>query len=558
MSRYFTDLKSFDSLTDAVIESTTSITIKNEKTYPDVITIDLSPYVKLSVLNIQSNTRLVVAGLSKCLGLKSLTYKGVKFIDAASESLENLTVSILYDNFNPSAFPNLKSITFDCDVIGKLDISKLSTLVNCEICDITGNLCSISIKHLIYRGNRTDIIFDLPNLESYVGKFNASILTNANIKSIVFEDGPRTYNNLTIYLPKLNKLEIPANCTKLLDYQAIAVVSKLTLNNLDLGINIFSAHIDIYSNVTMLVLNYDFIYIGDFVNRFKCLNQLIITVCEFVVSSNISCPLKHLEINSDKPITINKLKHFNTSKMTKLKCCVNDNETERIDIPTVTELHCNKFILTSKNAPNIKIYDGPLPTDAVLTNVEEIGQTYAESYINVDFTTMPYLKLIGGKTVQQYIESHKNIAIIDPIDINIDAVLAGYNPSNNPEIMPRFNSSYFFMSSTKIKESCPDITFKTIISAIASKLVVMQDQIEITNIIDKMNNVFKHHEYDNIIAVVERLFTALDGKFGIVMDVERRELQYKVSELQKQLDELKQRKIDALQKQIDELKASRV
>lgn len=547
-----------DTIDKTTIESIGKLIIGIHQSGQSVKSIDISIFTNISVLDITSNTRLLITGLSKCVNIKSLIVNdAVKFIDYANESLESLSINNL-SNIDLINFPKLKYIRYQANISGKISLDKLSKLEYLETCiidecddsdnaldKVTRILQSSSITTLKYRGDNIDLTFNVPNLESYHGTFNKSILFNSNVKVVVFNtisNPGDLIDKLKCNLPKLEQLEMYATDFEFLDFAGSDNYTKLILLFTDSDITLTSK----YNNVKSLTLRYyhDCFDISPIVNQFPYLDELKTTGTYFKIKSDIICPLKRLTIDNGA-ILSKKLKYFNKSQLKMLKCDVCKSNVETFDIPTLTELYCNEYILTKENAANLVIYHGSIPSDIVFPNLEELESCS----FGIDFSTMPKLKIINGEKAQSHIKKHskktepvKNpiIESNDPITSNISRIMINvrYDGDLYSQICPRLNNSYHYIKSDVVNDFI-DINIDNIVNAVLSKVVKMDDETEKTNIITKMNDIFSLHEYDNANVIVEALFTALDGKFGIVMDTAKHELKCKIDKLQKQIDDLK-------------------
>lgn len=585
-----TDLTSIDSIDKATIESITKLSIRNYESYNDVKTFDISIFSNLTDLTlINHNGRLAIIGLDKCLQLKKLSYGGVKFDTFSSQLLEYLTVNDgIDDDFDPTAFPQLKSVIFGKECYGELDISKLSVLTHLETCDmlgkfnVTGTLTSESIKHLKYQtisDEKNEIVFDLPNLISYEGKLNRSILTKCrNIESINLTDEISIMKHLICSgpeYPKLTELKTFATCDVFSYFIGRSNITKLTLYLNAKKINIKNlvhcSNWPSFASIKSLTLHY---YepcneISKIVNIFKSLDELRIIGNNSDIKYDIVCPIKRIYIDTFRKVNITR---FNTSILSVLS--LKDRSWDgkswgKVNVPTLTELYCGEYILAKENEPNIKIYHGPFRSEMALINAEKID--YSCGRYDPDFSKMPKLKMINGRDAKEFFaknasalntnkrpadrsiqsnSKHRKLddevmidrSTVDPIESNIVNLLTGhiYHPGYNSYIKSKFNHSYHFVSSVSINSIAhPTSTIGTIVNAITQKLIETCNDIESVAIIAKMNAVFKNHELDEARVIMEQLLLALNGAFGITMDTKKYELIKKVDELQKQLDQMK-------------------
>lgn len=544
-------IKSFCHIDLSELRKMTSLNIRDYNQRSHIITLDISACVNLVELQINTNSRILTKGLNKCIKLKSLNIINTRFDSFTNNSLESLTINGWYDNeFDPTGCPNLKSIYIVAR--SRLDVSLLSQLKYLTECEIFENAYgTVTNNSIIELTDTSNVIYGLPNLISYSGNYNKSVFTNKNVKSISFED-EKFNSNAIINLPNLTKLSIESNHIEL--YNLVASTSKLT----DLILYICDVkHLEsirLNNNLRTLDINCDkSVEISQIINKFPYLHNLNLSFEEgtIKIKNPIVCPLKKLSIDSDNTITIGKLKRFNTSNLLSLKCNVDEDVTEQCDIPTLTELYCNKFILINENAANLKIYHGPVPCNTNFTNIEEICDLH--NY-DIDITSMPKLKLINGVSAQEYIKPyvsvipHQNPNTIQPklspnmslVDINIAMLTTDYEYTLDIRtyIESNLNGSYFYVKTALIKIN-PGMNIDSVIDAIVSRLVKLDDEIERTLIIGKMNNIFKSHEYDDGQIIIEKIFIELDGKLGIDMDMIKHELRQRLLLLQQQLDELK-------------------
>lgn len=559
------NIASFKSLTDAEIANTTKLNITDYVAYCSVNIIDLTPFTNLLNLDINTNCRILIKGLNKCISLKSLNVSMAKFDVLENESLESFCIHGLYEDvFDPTGCPNLRSISISSST--KCDVSKISELKYLERCNINckafGTIKSNTITFL-HNGCNSNIVYDLPNLESYSGTFNVSILTNPNVKTIAFEEEELCddiTDDLVANLPNLTELALSLACIDI--YNIIAKGSKLTKLTLYTD---NSGKIDdcIVNNsvITLDITGSTTIDISKVAVKFPCVEDLHICFYDdgLGMKKSVDCPLKKLVIDNCT-INISDLKRFNTSNLSVLNCYVCDYSNKKLNIPTLTELYCNQFILVDENAANLKIYHGPVPTNVSLINIEEIKDEYS-AYINVE--SMPKLRLVNGYTVDEYITLHKpedaepiteqifeqifeqsvkEVIDINPIDRNINMLLSNYRLSFDDTVYENnnMNGSYFYVKNDLVKIDS-EYTFELVVGAIMSKSIKLDDEYENNSIVAKMNEIFKRHVYDDSHVILENLFIALDGKLGIIMDVSKYEMKKKLEQLQQQLDELKNR-----------------
>lgn len=542
------------------------VDIDDTNIYSTMKVIDLSMLCHVHEIKISTKTRALVKGLDKCICLKSLTYCGVRFESFSNNSLEILIVNSLYDDFDPSGLSNVKSIIINCDNETNLDVNIFSSLEHLEYLEISdkvtliGKLTNTNIKNLICHGPCSKAVFNLSGLCSYQGNFNASILANS-AESITFENSSDIVDTAKIEVnaTKLVELTINMDDFALLYCPTVSGLVNLIINfddvedaayyNKKTNYDLSNMCTNLYANVSFLILNkhHQFYNVVDIVNKFTSLKKLHLISRSLVITDHITCPIEHLEIETEYDIAGDLLKYFNKSKLSVLRCNV-AGEYIRFDIPTLTELYCNEFILIDKNAANLRIYHGPVPDNLVWTNLEELEcSIYYISNYDIDYASMPKLVTIDGVNAKEFIESLKyklmatySIEAIDDVGRIIKTILANYCQDNNYSSINNFNynSSFNFVKSSGIKRRYPNVTIEVIVDAISAKLAKMPDN-EQNTIVAIMNNIFKKHIYDEAVVIVEKLFTALDGKFGIIMDEKNHIIQQKMTDIQKQIDELK-------------------
>lgn len=162
---------------------------------------------------------------------------------------------------------------------------------------------------------------------------------------------------------------------------------------------------------------------------------------------------------------------------------------------------------------------------------------------NIDFSSLVYLKQINECDVKEYIRLRDNVILTPykPLEKNIARLLMmnnNYDDNLRQHITSELNNSYHFISRTTITDVCSNVTVEMIVKAII-KSMKSYDNDKKNSIIAKMNSIFKTYEDNDVTIVAENLFKALDGEFGIVMDIEKHDLKRKLAGLQRQIDELK-------------------
>lgn len=527
--------KSFEAMSDTEKGSIKKLTVNVFDRLSDTKTINLEPFVNLIHFNIDTNARFVITGLNLCLNLKSAIICGAKIDNLVSSSLEKLVIRSWHDpDFDPTGCPNLQSITIELLQsesrdshyhMEPIDISKLSGLMHLTECHIIGNvnivdnLKSNSITTLTYTGLNDDIVFEIPKLKSYQGKFNISIL-NSSVSKINFSTSCSQVSKVNqIDLRCLDDLTIAANDLAMLEtmnYGFTFTKLKLILDN-----NVELTKYYVYVSIIELCVNDKSFDISGIINRFPSLDKLVVTTKDcrndtITVNHVIIHPIRHIVLNS--MITVDQLQRFNTSKLDILDCRVPINSMDKINIKSLTKLYCNKFILDNGNAPNLTTYHGPLMSDIALTNVQELGvcnDYYHDNYAPINFFVMPKLKTISGNNAENYIVSYittiQNSSSKDCVIRNIDMLsnnMFYYQKYN--QLDSKLNGPYHYIKNTKVSNTI----IRYIVDEIGYRLQ-LENEIMQAGIIAKMNAVFERHQYDDGSVIAENLFKALDGKFGI-------------------------------------------
>lgn len=550
MSRVI-DIASFKSLSQDEIATITDLTISDSAKYTKVNILNISAFTNLSNLTLRAKSRMLVKGLLRCFKLKSLITNNAIFDIFANESLESLNVNNWYgEEVDPTGFPNLTSINIDSSKnINVNKVSQLKYLRNCTInCNAYGKIKSNSIVKLYDNGS--NVIYYLPRLISYVGHFNESIFTNSNVKSIGIGEGDFNIN-ATINLPNLVKLSTSSNYIEL--YNLIAKTCKLYKLSLHIYDSKNLINCEIHPSLKVLDISGQPTEISNIINKFPSVENLSINfhTGHSEVKQSMNCPLKKLSMDSCK-FPADLLRYFNLSNLSSLRCNVN-NFIDPFDIPTLIELYCNEFILTKNNATNLKIYHGPITSDINLINVEEI---YDPNNTIINVESMSKLKTVNGISVEEYIIARTSVMAMkncdkspimdsrkNSIDFNIEILLTKHICWDKTQqyINSNMNHIYFYVKNDTVKSNTKHdcITIKLIVDAIIAKLIQLQDENEKHIIVNKINDVFTNCRLDDSDVIIKALFTTLDGKLGITMDINKHILRQKLTDLQKRIDDLR-------------------
>lgn len=543
-------------------QSITKLDIICNKPYNNIQTIDISAFINVEHMIISSNARLVVHGLDKCAKLNCLEISHVKFEPFANNSLTELTIIRWNDDvLDLTGLHNLNKLILSSTICASLDLTLLSNLPCLKQCVIeinaTGIVKSSSITCVKYTGSNT-IMFDLPNIESYEGKLVSDILTNPNLKALTVTDDDNCPFDTVVNLPKLESLSIASKHAML--YNKIIVNSPIT--HVTISINSITDHRSIsnfstVAHVKILKLNSrGTLDIADIVNKFRSIDKLIVSLKKGIVKigNNINCLIHHVSINNNI-IRFNHLKHFNLAKLAVLKCNVYNPSNDKLDIPTLTTLYCNQFILT--NGSKLKKYKGPnaeLPNDVCKLNAGTIIDI--SKFSNIAFDKLPNLKsddilrkidvvLCNKRTNSNSDDDNSSNSAVhsipqyifndDPIQLNIDRLLSKckYIFCFGTSYDTKLNASYHYIKRTLIKDRSR-ITIEKIINTIVKSSKDNEDRI-----VAIVNEVFNNHINADVTTIMKNLFAALNGICGIIMDTKKYEIKKKIDELQRELDQLK-------------------